>query len=531
MGENYYKNDWVKRAGELELKERIGADQKVALQDMILSPDEENEFLAQEIIRLKISDALLEGLNEGQKKAFIQIVTFFREGGFDAAILKGYAGTGKTFLVKRIIEYITTAYPNRKIAITAPTNKAVHVLNKNTPFADKTAVFEEYNEPTKRIVYSTVHKLLGLKESISNTGKQEFVTGKDIDLTKYKYLVLDEVSMLNDDLFTKLMEFKDQVKIIFMGDPAQIPPINKEHCAPFQDKCPFDLLKLELTEIMRQKGENAIVDKSMVLRQNLIQPDPIGKLTTSINEAGHGIIHIDGKTNRGQVRKIVEKLYRDTRYDDNTDFVKIIAWKNKTVAYLNDLVKTVIFGDEKKTFNIGDNLVANKALFSREVNKYGSKWGGTHTYKIKANTSDEFTVTKISIVNRSFKEKLPRSPQVTFEGDYYKLEVRDADGFDDVLYVLHENSIKDFNETLKEMKGLAMNSRMGDYWKMFYNMMKWSDDVILNYAITAHKSQGSTYNNVILIEEDINANRKVVERNRIKYTAYTRASERLYILK
>jgi ATP-dependent exoDNAse (exonuclease V) alpha subunit len=52
-----------------------------------------------------------------------------------------------------------------------------------------------------------------------------------------------------------------------------------------------------------------------------------------------------------------------------------------------------------------------------------------------------------------------------------------------------------------------------------------------NYAITAHKSQGSTYENVIVIEPDIDANSKIVERNRIKYVAYTRAKSLLFIVK
>jgi ATP-dependent exoDNAse (exonuclease V) alpha subunit len=62
-------------------------------------------------------------------------------------------------------------------------------------------------------------------------------------------------------------------------------------------------------------------------------------------------------------------------------------------------------------------------------------------------------------------------------------------------------------------------------------MLKWSDNVMHNYAITAHKAQGSTYENVILIEEDLDRNKKIVERNRIKYTAYTRAKNKLFILK
>jgi len=55
--------------------------------------------------------------------------------------------------------------------------------------------------------------------------------------------------------------------------------------------------------------------------------------------------------------------------------------------------------------------------------------------------------------------------------------------------------------------------------------------VSYSYSITAHKSQGSTYNTTFVLEDDINVNIDVVERNRIKYTAYTRASNKLYVLK
>ena len=102
-----------------------------ALEAMITSPDKENGEIAKELLRLKIADALIKGLNDGQLLAFMEIIDFFRNPQHDAVVLKGYAGTGKTFLVKRIIEYITTAYPNRKIAVTAPTNKAVQVLSFN----------------------------------------------------------------------------------------------------------------------------------------------------------------------------------------------------------------------------------------------------------------------------------------------------------------------------------------------------------------------------------------------------------------
>jgi len=291
--EDYYENNWTLRAHELSAKEQLNSNETESLNAMVTSPDVENNHIGQELIRLKIVDALTKGLNEGQTKALIEVVNFFRSDDHDAFCIKGYAGTGKTHLVRRVIEYITTAYPNRKIAITAPTNKAVHVLHKNSPFGNNIPIFEAYGKPTTKLVYSTIHKLLGLKEQISANGAQNFVTGEDVDITKYSYLIVDEVSMLNDDLFEKLMKFKHKVKFIFMGDPAQIPPIGKEHCIPFTENCPYDLKKVVLSEIMRQKKGNPLVAASMGLRKNLTAVNPID-VKTALTLDGEGLIAING---------------------------------------------------------------------------------------------------------------------------------------------------------------------------------------------------------------------------------------------
>ena len=68
-------------------------------------------------------------------------------------------------------------------------------------------------------------------------------------------------------------------------------------------------------------------------------------------------------------------------------------------------------------------------------------------------------------------------------------------------------------------------------WIQYYNFLRRYADVSFAYAITAHKSQGSTYNTTFVLEDDINMNLDVVERNRIKYTAYTRASKKVYVLR
>ena len=67
-------------------------------------------------------------------------------------------------------------------------------------------------------------------------------------------------------------------------------------------------------------------------------------------------------------------------------------------------------------------------------------------------------------------------------------------------------------------------------WKDFYAFKEFFADVSYAYALTVHKSQGSTFSNVFVVDPDIDQNKKVIEKNRIKYVAYSRPSSKLFIL-
>ena len=70
----------------------------------------------------EIDDELVKELSKDQKDAFVKMLDFIKGTNIhDAFVLRGYAGTGKTYLVNKLIQYITQRYPKRKIAITAPT--------------------------------------------------------------------------------------------------------------------------------------------------------------------------------------------------------------------------------------------------------------------------------------------------------------------------------------------------------------------------------------------------------------------------
>lgn len=530
------KELWKKRVRELVKKKIIDTSQSLNLIKMIESSDNENFTVVREIIRTHMRGPFAEGLNQGQIRAFDDIMDFINDPQHDAFVLKGYAGTGKTFLVKRVINYLMHVHPKHKIAITAPTNKAVQVLYMSSSQSTNVAqpsLFEDLFDSESRLMYSTIHKLLRYKEVISPDGKLTFqpdVSGKG-RLDIYNYLIIDEVSMLDDKLCRDIMRFSKNIRIIFMGDPAQIPPVHKEDCIPFRDsQTEFKFKMAELTEIMRQKGEHAVVDTSFHIRRNLLMTQPVTMLRTKLNAKGHGIVYLDSRTEKPKVKPLLTELFTSKEFKEDANHAKVIAWKNATVGYMNGVVRELLYGENPDTFMKGEKLLANKLVSYKGIG-YNRKGHPYERWTIGFYTSEEMTVEDVVVDEMYFNEGMYHADLKA-----YSLTVSGYDPINEFnkrfpITVIHPDSMDAYNKLLEEAKKAAKDAKDPDLWRVFYNMKKWNANLTYNYAITAHKSQGSTYKNVLLIEDDLDANPKTIERNRIKYTSYSRASDVLYILR
>jgi len=528
MSLKFKKEQWKKRIKQIFNKNLIDKEQVDRLTMMIESSDPENFVVAEECVKTMIRTQLRIGLNEGQSIAFEGIVDFLENPENDAVILKGYAGTGKTYLVKKILEYIMYSTDNKKMAIGAPTNKAVSVLYKSSMQSGMDGyVFEDIFDMGSRITYSTIHKLLGLKEVITDDGQQMFVVDKinNSELSNYNYLIVDEVSMLDDKLCHDIMKFSKRVRIIFMGDPAQIPPVNRADSIPFKEGTIYNFKTVELKEIMRQKGDHPIIGQSFKIRENLDKPQPLPVLATTLNDKDHGIVFLDAKTERPKIKDILKKYFVSEEYHQDTDYFKVIAWKNKTVAYINDVARELIYGPMHRAakFIPGEALIVNKPIFEKNEDGY---------YKVALTTSEELKVKSVDTVIEKFSEG-----PFSLSMKVYKLEVNSYDPAEpdmpnwNIIKVVHEDSQEDYLRLQEAAKNHAVQTRDGKAWVRYFNILKWSANVGYNYAITAHKSQGSTYKNVLILEEDVDQNRKTLERNRIKYTVYSRATDKLFVLR
>jgi exodeoxyribonuclease-5 len=308
-----------------------------------------------------------------------------------------------------------------------------------------------------------------------------------------------------------------------MGDPAQIPPVGRPDCIPFLEDLheKYGIKTLQLKTIMRQKLNNPIISTSVLLRKSVNLSSPVLKNESHINGEGEGIEFLnlnDEQTRKGFSAKLGE-YFKTQEFEKNSDFCKVIAWRNKTVQTMNGIVRKVIYGEIAATNKIleGEKLIVNSPIIENGMVIY--------------NTNDELTVDSFEIK----QEKLSVDNE-TYTVKYYHTSVvyldQNGESVHDKIDIIHESSDVDFKKAANVLRLIAISKKGKERsWVAYYDFLRRFADVSYSYAITAHKSQGSTYTYAFLSEDDINLNPEVVERNRIKYTAYTRASKKLYVLK
>lgn len=467
----------------------------------------------------------IDSLNLDQRIAFDRLCDFLTSADDSVYVIKGWAGTGKTYCVSLFVKYaLEIVYPDKgwyRISVTGPTNKSVRVIKKTSGIK------------SSRVTFQTIHKLLGLKEKITLDGKQEFVNDGEFKpgIASTKLLIIDEVSMLNDDLFQRILNYRGKTKIICMGDPAQIPPVGRPDCIPFREELldVYRIKTIELKTIMRQKNGNPIIDSSVLIRSDLANPRNLVESITKIDERGEGIEFLnlnDPETRRGFSKKL-EEYFKSEEFRRDSEYVKILAWRNKTVASMNNLVRGVIYGEESKRSKIlvGEKLIANNPIIQDGF--------------VLLNTNDEFSVQEYNIQTETLRFMISSNPDdepVEISLKYYETKVAYIDDNEERvslwIEILHEDSETEFLKFANVLKMRAIEKKGADKsWLHYYNFLRRYADVSFAYSISCHKSQGSTYNTTFVLEDDINMNLDVVERNRIKYTAYTRASKKVYVLR
>lgn len=201
-----------------------------------------------------------------------------------------------------------------------------------------------------------------------------------------------------------------------------------------------------------------------------------------------------------------QRIIKALAHVNGTDELKYLAWTNREVDNMNFMVRKEIYGNPNK-IELGESLIFNAP------------------YEEDYFTNQEIKVEKLNVLEKSFDIRV-KSNKVTdtYETENYKFKVYEINGS---ILALHEDSDKLW-DTLKKKLLTNVKQKLLE-WVDYYSFVELLADLKYNHAITVHKSQGSTYEKTIVNVRNLNMNKRDVEKERLFYTAITRASKMLIL--
>lgn len=372
--------------------------------------------------------------------------------------LFGYAGVGKTELSKAIADFVMNEQgkgnvPTGDVMFAAYTGKACSVLrSKGCLGAD------------------TLHSALYKPVIDSSTGQvKDFILNYESPLSQASLLIVDEVSMVNEEMAEHILSFG--VPVLVLGDPAQLPPV--EGSGWFINAEPDYML----TDIERQAKDNPIIYLATRAREGkYIKPGRYGN----------------------------SRVYDQGKYVSEDMYLKadqILCGLNNTRKTINKKMRRYNGTASKSPIypTEGDRLIClrnnrNSGLYN------GTMWAGSQPIIAKA---------KVSKKNGNISYVVETSADVLA----FKVTSLDELGRNgDPIVVDTQCSLHHFNEAIPEPD-----------WREIAGTDQWD----FGFGITVHKGQGSQWDNVLMFDE-ANTFREHADKHR--YTGITRAAEEITIL-
>lgn len=401
-------------------------------------------------------------LNADQAQADKLIKDWFFNGTRQVFVLSGYAGTGKTALLKHTVLETLALIDGESAAFVTPTGKAATVLIKNG------------------VTASTVHRLIYQSQVIE---QEVEVNGKKITVEKLvfkrrdsidkaiKLIVLDEASMVSDDLLADILNFG--VKVLLCGDNAQLPPVEGFNSYL---KSP----DYTITRIIRQQQGNPIISLSQLAREGKFVP---------YGSYGETAFVVSGR-----------RLTRDARGRLFNKAEQIICGLNSTRTKINDEVRALRGYDgplpqsgEKLicTFNNWEQYIDGELRF----NLVNGIIGVALEPFYDTSNGIGFTQFKPDFLDENCPDALPFDIGI-FENGHYRYK--------------HGDYFAKFNEEGEAVGAFTLN-------RFEYG-----------YCISCHKAQGSEFSSAIVFDESY-AFRE--DSSRWLYTAITRAKDKLVLIR
>lgn len=408
--------------------------------------------------------------------------------------LSGYAGTGKTSLMEMIAK--KGQKQNRPVMFCATTNKAAAVLNDRVSKAGFKA--------------STLNKVFGINVEVDSSktynARNLVNVLKDVDIMPGTTIIIDEASMINEENYKILNDIakEHRLKIIYVGDEAQLAPVNEDKISKVFRNGEGKVIRLTQVE---RTDDNAILKEATAIRNG----EPLSKIS-SFNSKGEGVAYI-APQHQDAINEVIDKYVKGLK--QNPNYFRILAYTNKAVTAYNNQVRELL-GYDSPIPHVGEPMTGYA--------NWGYEWR-TKSYRFI--NSESYKVTQVGRP-ATVQTRLDNGTPVVMQAVPITLEDSlgnvDTFNFMDIknnaqnrqsAMILANEKKRLWNEARRaygrEAKAavyakinaidsfLFVNDNIEDN---SHNLLQ-AKTIDFGYALTIHKSQGSTFTHVLMDDVDV----------------------------
>jgi ATP-dependent exoDNAse (exonuclease V) alpha subunit len=471
---------------------------------------------------------------EGQKNAIFQLKEFINSSQTRVFILKGYAGTGKTTLVKEFINILKEQGISFKLL--ASTGRAAKILSNMTGCPASTVHSEIYTYKDFNLDLENVANDRNSKKKDEHGQlyiEFELVTASKND--KIHYYIVDESSMIGDNkekiaiqalfgsgrLLNDLLIYDTEGKFIFVGDVCQLPPVNETFSPAlsveyFQSKRKIGCSHIELTEIVRQDDTNDIILASQKIRKLYASCPPMKWAKFPFRGCKNITVFSDQASMLNDYVKRIKK--------DGYNSATLICRSNKSCDTLTSLIRPAL-GLFHPTLQKGDLLLVTQNNYISnfmngdlvEVLSVGVREERAHLTFLKIEVQEIVTQRVYSqlliedILYQNHTNLLQEQQKELFI-DYYDRMYKKG-----IVYKKNPKTPKEISDKRLFEEGMRKD--------VYLNALR----AVFGFALTCHKAQGGEWEHVYLdIPRSFPFNPQQ-ETYQWLYTAMTRAKKQLYV--
>lgn len=408
--------------------------------------------------------------------------------------LSGYAGTGKTSLMEMIAK--KGQKQNRPVMFCATTNKAAAVLNDRVSKAGFKA--------------STLNKVFGINVEVDSSkaynARNLVNVLKDVDIMPGTTIIIDEASMINEENYKILNDIakEHRLKIIYVGDEAQLAPVNEDKISKVFRNGEGKVIRLTQVE---RTDDNAILKEATAIRNG----EPLSKVS-SFNSKGEGVAYISPQ-HQEAINEVIDKYVKGLK--QNPNYFRILAYTNKAVTAYNNQVRELL-GYDSPIPHVGEPMTGY-ANWGYEWRTKSYRFINSESYKVIRVGRPTTVQTRLDNGTPVVMQAVP----ITLEDSLGNIDTfnfmdikNNAQNRQSAMILANEKK-RLWNEARRaygrEAKAavyakinaidsfLFVNDNIEDN---SHNLLQ-AKTIDFGYALTIHKSQGSTFTHVLMDDVDV----------------------------